>query len=354
MTPRAVAFAPGRINLIGEHTDYNDGLAVPFAVTLGVRITATALDEPRVEARALDLDQSDLFALSELGLDSADSPRDGGGTAGWRGFVRGAVSELQAAGVPVGGVRLEITGDVPRGSGLSSSAALSISLCLALAAVAGVQPPPQLELARLCQRIEHRWVGIQSGLLDQLASLFGGAGQAMLIDFRTLEVTALPLVLGDHRLVTLDSGERHEHSASGYNQRRLECAEACAALGIESLRDATLQDLAELPDPLRRRARHVITENARALAAVRALTDGDLNTIGELLNASHASLRDDYEVSTEAVEATVERLRAAGAIGARIVGGGFGGHVLALLGPTARPPAGSIEVAPGPGARLLA
>ena len=354
MTGRAVAFAPGRVNLIGEHTDYNDGLALAFAVTLGVRVTATALDEPRVEAQALDLEQAEAFALDELARDTlAQSKPDGNAATDWSRFVRGAVSELRTAGVPVRGARLEITGDVPRGSGLSSSAALSISLCLALTSAFGAEPPQRLELARLCQRIEHRWVGVQSGLLDQLASLFGGAGQALLIDFRTLEVTALPLVLGEHRLVTLDSGERHENSASGYNQRRRECAEACASLGIDSLRDATLDDLAALPEPLRRRVRHVVTENARVLAAVKALTDADLSTIGELLDASHASLRDDYEVSTDAVERTVLRLRAAGAIGARIVGGGFGGHVLALLPPGATPPAGAIEVAPGPGAHLV-
>ena len=343
MRARAVAFAPGRVNLIGEHTDYNDGLALPFAVTLGVRVSGTAVGEPRIEAHALDLGEVDAFELAA----------EPGGADGWRAFVRGAVAELLAAGVPVGGARLEITGDVPQGSGLSSSAALEVALCLVLIALSGADPLEPLELARIGQRIEHRWVGTRSGLLDQLASLFGRADHAVLIDFRSLGVEPLPLVLGEHRLVTLDSGERHANAASGYNRRRQECAQACAALGIASLRDARLEDLAGLPDPLRRRVRHVVAENARVLATVAALRAGDLAAVGALLDASHTSLRDDYEVSTEAVERAVARLRGAGAIGARVVGGGFGGHVLGLLAPGASPPAGAIPVAPGPGAQLL-
>jgi galactokinase len=341
---QTVAFAPGRVNLIGEHTDYNDGLALPFAVTLGVRVTGTPLDAPRIEARALDLDDEDVFELGGGGS---------GRVRGWRAFVRGAVAELQAGGLRIDGARLEITGDVPQGSGLSSSAALAVSLCLALLALSGAEPPERLELARICQRIENRWVGTQSGLLDQIASLFGRAEHAVLIDFRSFELKSLPLALGEYRLVTLDSGERHANAASGYNRRRQECAEACAALGIASLRDARFEDLPRLGEPIRRRARHVLTENARVLAAVTALEAGDLDALGALLDASHASLRDDYEVSTDAVERAVSRLRGAGAIGARVVGGGFGGHVLGLLPPGATAPADAIEVAPGPGAQLL-
>ncbi len=354
MTQPTVAFAPGRVNLIGEHTDYNDGLALPFAVTLGVRVTATAIAAPRIEARALDLDDEDVFELAgELGTDQPGRGSRTRSTDGWRAFVRGAVAELQAAGLRIGGARLEITGDVPRGSGLSSSAALAVSLCLALLALSGAEPPERLELARICQRIENGWVGTQSGLLDQIASLFGRAEHAVLIDFRSFELRSLPLTLGEYRLVTLDSGERHANAASGYNRRRQECADACAALGIASLRDARLEDLPRLGEPIRRRARHVLTENARVLAAVSALEADDLDALGALLNASHASLRDDYEVSTDAVERAVARLRGAGAIGARVVGGGFGGHVLGLLPAGATVPSDAIEVAPGPGAQLV-
>jgi galactokinase len=338
---RAIAFAPGRVNLIGEHTDYNDGLALPFAIEAGVTVRANATGGDRIEARALDLGRSDSFALE------SPSPRQG-----WRAFVRGAVAELRRAGVPLVGAALEVAGDVPRGAGLSSSAALEVSLCLALVALSGEPAPDRLALARICSRVENDWVGARTGLLDQIASLYGEPDQAVRIDFRSLEVTPTPLDLGDFRLVTLDSGERHKHAASGYNARRAECSEACERLGLESLRDATPQMADSLPAPLRERVLHVVTENERVDRAVAALSRGDMAQLGALIDASHASLRDYYEVSTPAVEATVLRLQRAGAAGARIVGGGFGGHVLGLLPPDVPIPDGAIEVRPGPGARV--
>ncbi|MGA2925333.1 MAG: galactokinase [Solirubrobacteraceae bacterium] len=336
------AFAPGRVNLIGEHTDYNDGLALPFAIDAGVTVRADALAGDRIEAFAADLDASDSFALRR--------PRR---VQGWRAFVRGAVAELRLAGVAVRPARLRISGSVPRGSGLSSSAALEVALCLALVHCSDASAPGRIELAQLCSRIESEWVGAQTGLLDQLASLYGERDRALLIDFRSLQVTTVALELAGHTLVTLDSGERHANAASGYNARRAQCAQACELLGIASLRDATLAQAERLPEPVARRARHVITENERVRQTVAALGRGDLAAVGRLLDASHASLRDCYEVSTPAVEAAVARLRDAGAIGARIVGGGFGGHVLGLLAPDATPPDGALEVRPGPGARLL-
>jgi galactokinase len=345
------AFAPGRVNLIGEHTDYNQGLSLPFAIADGVTVRATAGNGDRVEVLAADLDGHDSFALTD--------PRPVGG---WRAFVRGAAAELTRAGFELRGCRLEITGTVPRGSGLSSSAALEVALCLAMLGISGAQPGDRLDLARICSKVENDWVGAQTGLLDQIASLFGEQGSALRIDFRTLDVAPVPLELGDWTLVTLDSGERHANAprsngesedAPGYNQRRAECARAADLLGIESLRDATLQEAAELPAPLDARVRHVITENERVDATVAALKDGDLRRVGELLNESHASLRDDYEISTPAVEATVKRLEDAGAIGARIVGGGFGGHVLGLMAPGKRPPEGALTVTPGRGAHLI-
>ncbi len=336
------AFAPGRVNLIGEHTDYNDGLALPFAIEDGVTVTATLATGGLIEAIAIDLGERDSF--------DAASPQP---AAGWRAFVRGAAAELRDAGFDVRPARLELSGTVPRGSGLSSSAALEIALCLALLGLAGDEPPEAVALARICSAVEHRWVGAQTGLLDQLASLCGAAGTAVRIDFRSLAIERLPLALGEHRLVVLDSGERHAHAESGYNERRSECARACTALGIDSLRDAEPAAVEELPEPLRRRARHVLSENARVDAAVTALRAGDLDELGRLLDASHASLRDDYAVSTAAVELAVARLRDAGALGARIMGGGFGGSVLALLPPGAAAPAGAVEVRPGAGARLL-
>ena len=198
--------------------------------------------------------------------------------------------------------------------------------------------------------MENEWTGAHTGLLDQLASLCGSRDAALLIDFRSLEIEHVPLVLGDWRFAIVDSGERHSHASSGYNERREECARACELLGIRSLRDARAEQLGELPEPLARRARHVLEENERVLAAARAVDARDMDALGELLNASHASLRDLYEISTPAVEATVERMLVAGAAGARLIGGGFGGSVLGLFGPGARPPSDAIAVAPGPGA----
>ncbi len=342
MPDRATAFAPGRVNLIGEHTDYNDGLALPFAIEAGVTVHATALAEPRIEAVALDLDEVDEFPLH-------DPPR----ADGWPAFVRGVASELQDAGVVLQGARLEIAGTVPAGAGLSSSAALEGALALALTALADAPEPDRMDLAKLCSRVENDWVGARTGLLDQIASLFGQPRRALRIDFQTLDVQPVALELGDYRLVTLDSGQKHTLSGSGYNERRAECARACQDLGISSLRAATLAMADSLPEPLNRRARHVVTENGRVETAVRVLSQGDLPELGRLLDASHASLRDSYEISTPAVEAAVARLRHAGAIGARIVGGGFGGSVLGLLAPDAAVPAGAIRVSPGPGAGLI-
>jgi galactokinase len=338
----ATAFAPGRVNLIGEHTDYNQGLALPFAIAQGVTVRGRVLAEARIEAQACDLGERDAFALA-----------DPGAGEGWRAFVRGACAELAGIGLTLRGASLDISGNVARGAGLSSSAALEVALVLALVALAGAREPPRLELAKLCSRVENRWVGARTGLLDQIASLFGEAGHALLVDFRSLEVRGVALDLGGYRLITVDSGDRHSHARSGYNERRAECQAACRQLGISSLRDATLEMAATLPDPLARRARHVVSENARVLEAVAALDRRDVAGLGPLLDASHASLRDDYEVSTAAVEATVARLREAGATGARIVGGGFGGHVLALLPPGATLPNGACAVTPGPGARLV-
>jgi galactokinase len=340
---RAGAFAPGRVNLIGEHTDYNQGLALPFAIAEGITVRATAGNDQRIYAHALDYGEEDEFALAEA------MP-----TTGWRAFVRGVVTELRRAGYPLVGARLQIGGDLPPGGGLSSSAALEVALCLALLALIGAADADRVELARLCSRVESEWVGAQTGLLDQLASLYGAPDTALLIDFQALEVNPVPLRLdGGWRLVTLDSGEPHANVDSAYNERRAECSKACELLGVDSLREASRDAVERLPERLRRRARHVLGENVRVKDTVTALRADDLPTVGRLLNASHASLRDQYEVSTPAVEATVERLHQAGAAGARIVGGGFGGHVLGLLPAGARAPEGARQVHAGPSAHLL-
>jgi galactokinase len=340
------AFGPGRVNLIGEHTDYNDGLCLPFAIERGVTVRAEAIEGDRVLAHADDLGEDDEFPIADPGRDAS----------GWRAFVRGTVGELAAAGHAVGATRLHFSGDVPRGSGLSSSAALSTALALALIALGGEGGAPDLdrrELARLCSRVENDWVGAQTGLLDQLAALFGREGHALRLDCRDLAIDAVPLDLRGWTLAVAPSGHEHVHAGSGYNERRAECRAACAALGIATLRDAPADAPSRLPPPLDRRVRHVLTENARVDAAVAALRAGDLPALATLLDASHASLRDDYEVSVDAVERTVERLKHAGAAGARIVGGGFGGSVLALFPPDTAPPPDATAVEPAGCARVL-
>jgi galactokinase len=332
------AFAPGRVNLIGEHTDYNEGLCLPFALERGVTVTATPLNSGNeVEVSATDLAENDRFSL--IAPDAAD---------GWRAYVRGAVAELRRDGIEIEPCRLEITSDLPREAGLSSSAALTVATCLAL----GAGDLDRVELARLCSRVENDWTGAQTGLLDQLAVLCSEAGHAIRIDMRDLDVSPVPLELAGHTLVTLDSGAPRSLAASGYNERRAECARACEILGIDSLRDASAA--AGLPHPLDRRVRHVLTENERVDAAVAALESGDLEELGRLLDASHTSLRDDYEVSTPEVERAVAACKEAGALGARIMGGGFGGAVLALFPPGREPPSGAVPVSPGPAARFAA
>lgn len=357
---RVVAFAPGRVSLLGEHTDYNDGLSLPCSIAAGVTVTAERIEaggaDRRIEVRALDVGEADEFSLDEPAA-----------TDGWRAFARGTVAELRRAGIALCPARLTIAGDVPRGAGLGSSAALGVALSLALLRLggAGARLEP-IEIARVCARVENDWVGARTGLLDQIASLCGTREAALMIDFRTLAIETVPLRLDGWRLVTVDSGERHANAASasaspsagaassGYNVRRAECARACALLGVESLRDAGAEASERLPEPLRRRVRHVRTENDRVRAGVRCLRSGDLRGLGALLNASHRSLRDDYGVSTPALEAAVGLLVHGGAAGARVIGGGFGGSVLGLMPADAEPPAAARVVEPGPGALACA
>ena len=321
---RAWAFAPGRVNLIGEHTDYNDGLCLPFAIDMGVTVTAELREGPEVVAPGL----------------APDDP-----------YLRGTVAELRALGVELPGCTIAVSSNVPPGAGLSSSAALCVALALALCGAVRADPPPTVELARLCSRVERDHAGADTGLLDQLASLLGEAGHALRLDVRTLQWEQVELDLGGNVLALLDSGAPRDLASSGYNERREECRRAAGLLGVESLRDAT--DGGSLPEPLDRRVRHVVSENARVADAVAALRDADAAALGGLLDASHQSLRDDYEVSVPEVERTVDACHEAGALGARIMGGGFGGSVLALFPPGADPPEGAIPVSPGPGARLL-
>ena len=252
------ARGPGRVNLLGEHTDYNAGLCLPFAVEAGVTVEAEATGTGEVEANALAYGEDDRF-------DAADPPA----AEGWRAFVRGTVAELGAAGVSVPGARLRIDSDLPEGAGLSSSAALGSALCLALLAVAGTPEPERRELARLCSRVENDWVGARTGMLDQMAAFFGELGHALLLDCRDLETEQVPLELGGWTLGVADSGARHTHAESGYNERRRECERAAAALGVETLRDAD-ETQARKPARAARQARAARPARERARAPRRA------------------------------------------------------------------------------------
>jgi galactokinase len=345
MTGRVTAFAPGRVNLIGEHTDYNGGLSLPFAIDRGITVAAEPLAGDEVEAHALDLGELDRFSLEAV------EP-----AAGWRAYVRGAAAELVAGGHRLRGARILIRSELPSGGGLASSAALTIAASLALLGVAEEPAPEPSVLAGLCAKVENVWAGAHTGLLDQLAILCSRPEHAVRLDTATLTVEAVRLSLGDWTLWLLDSGARHAHAhgdgRGGYNARREECRAACALLGTVSLSEAAVGAAAALPDPLDRRVQHVLSENARVEDMAEALRRSDLEEAGRLLDEGHASLRDDYEVSVPPVEDAVERLHAAGARGARMVGGGFGGHVLGLFPPGADPPPDAWPVRATGGARL--
>lgn len=319
--PRFIAEAPGRVNLIGEHTDYNDGFVLPVAIDRTVAVAIAPREDSRVRVQSVDRDQRDDFSL-----DNARRHPMGG----WRNYVRGVLWALLDSQHPLRGVDLSISGDVPQGAGLSSSAALELALAGAICAASGVELPPR-EMALLCQRAEHMYAGVQCGIMDQFAAALGREGCALFIDCQSLETEDVPLPNGV-AIVVIDSKLPRELAGTPYNQRRDQCAEAARALGLTSLRSAHDSQIESLPDDLRRRARHVVTENARVLAAKAALRDGDCGTLGLLFAESHASLRDGFEASTPEIDLLVELANAApGAIGARLTGGGFGGCTVNLV-----------------------
>jgi len=322
-----VAEAPGRVNLIGEHTDYNEGHVLPLAIDRTVAVAA-ARRKGDIRARALDCGEEDQFPTEGV------APTMGGG---WRNYVRGVAWALAEAGHRLRGLDLAFTGDVPVGAGLSSSAALEVALAAAFAAASDLSLDRR-ELALLAQRAENGFVGVQCGIMDQLAAVFGEEGHALLIDCRSLEIEPLPLALEERgvAVVVVDSAVRRSLGDSAYNERRRECAEAAAALGAPALRDVSAQALeawrAGLPEAIYRRARHVVTEEVRVTAAAGALRRGDLETLGRLLYESHESLRDDFEVSCPETDLLVELAAAVdGVLGARLTGAGFGGCTVNLV-----------------------
>jgi galactokinase len=330
-TPARVFRAPGRTNLIGEHTDYNDGFVFPAAID---RATWIAI-APR-EDRMMKIHSEHFNETIELKIDdSATTPRKH-----WSDYVRGVAIVLQNAGVALKGADILIRSDVPLGAGLSSSASLEVAAAFAFTALAG-RELPRLEIAQLCQRAENEFVGAHVGIMDQFVACFGKSGHAIFLDCRTLAHEAVPLLPAEIRLVLCNTMVKHSIAAGDYNSRRQNCEDAVARLakvvpGVRALRDVTPEILQQhahlLSDILYKRARHVVTENARVLAARDALIDGDLETLGELMQESHASLRDDYEVSCRELDVMADLgNNFSGCLGARMTGGGFGGCTINLV-----------------------
>jgi len=332
--PTHLVRAPGRVNLIGEHTDYNDGFVLPMALERAAWIALAPREDGVVRLAADDLDQQGTFAVATArSRDARGDARDPRG--GWLEYPRGVAWALQDLGHTLTGFDGALASDVPRGAGLSSSAAVELAVAAAFAASSGFAWDPPT-IARAMQRVENLWVGVQSGIMDQLIGAAGVAGHALLIDCRDLSLRPVPLPDGV-AVVVLDTDTRRTLVGSAYDDRRAACTRVAHELDARALRDADVDDLAaaaERLDPVDlRRARHVIGENARTLEAADALADGDVARLGRLMDASHASLRDDYEVSSPALDAIVAAARAApGCLGARMTGAGFGGCAVALVG----------------------
>ena len=324
--PEGVWQAPGRANLIGEHTDYNQGWVLPFALDRGVLVAAACRHDGMLVIRSRQAPGEP----ATLPLATVAPGR----VTGWAAYPAGVAWALREAGHPVGGASLAIDSTLPQGAGLSSSAALECAVALALTGLYGLDVP-RPDLAILARRAENDFVGVPSGIMDQSASLLCQASHALLLDCRSGEGSAVPLepAAAGLALLIVDTGARHALGDGRYALRRSECDRAASALGVRCLRDVAGADAADgLADPvLRRRARHVITENHRVEQAVALLRAGDLAGAGELLCASHASLRDDFEISWPEADATVSAAMDAGAAGARMIGGGFGGSVIALV-----------------------
>jgi galactokinase len=325
--PTVAASAPGRVNLIGEHTDYNGGFVLPTAIPQRTRVELA----PRGDAAA---------RVWSAAVDAEAPPRAyrvGGEarTGDWLDYVQGVTWALRDAGHAVAGFDARLESNVPLGSGLSSSAALEVGLLRALRAAFALALE-DVQLAVLGQRAENQFVGAQVGIMDQMAASLADVGTALFLDTRTLAHERVPLP-SSLEVGVIDSGVSHSHASGDYNTRRAECERACALLGVVQLRDLSLDDLPRLtalPEPLGRRARHVVTEDARVLEAVAALRAGDLRRLGELFDASQASMRDDYGVSKPEIDLLVELSQAEPDVyGARLTGGGFGGSIVLLARP---------------------
>ncbi|MEW5785032.1 MAG: galactokinase [Bacillota bacterium] len=325
--------APGRVNLIGEHTDYNEGFVMPAAIEQAIEISAHSRSDRQIIAGAAGFGPRLSFSLDQL-----EPPR---GKPAWLDYLKAVCWALGEPGYTVHGADLSIESSIPIGAGLSSSAALEVAVAAALAALSGLTIPPT-ELALLCQKAESEFVGVHCGIMDQFAVTLGLENHALLLDCRSLEYSQIPLELGEQRLLIVDSRVERTLSGSAYNRRRAECEAAvrrladCAGWPIRSLRDVALEEVKEarrfLPKTLYQRSRYVVEENSRVREAAAALCGGDLASFGYFMSRSHAGLRDLYQVSCPELDLIVETaLAVPGVMGARMTGAGFGGCAVALL-----------------------
>jgi galactokinase len=328
--PAIVVAAPGRVNLIGEHTDYNEGYVFPVAIDRYICVAAAPQKDRHVSLRALNLGEGDAFSLSEIER----------GEKGWSNYPRGVALEIEKAGYRLQGMEAIIWGDLPMKAGLSSSAALEVAVAYTFQQLSDLQIRP-LDLALLCQRAENEFVGLRCGLMDQLTVVWGKEGHALLIDCRSLTYEPIPIPSGVSVVVT-DTKKERGLVDSQYNARRKECEEGARLLGVPSLRYISLEELQKregnLPPLIRRRVRHAVSENQRTLEAKEALKGGDLEAFGRLMYDSHHSLRYDFEVSCFELDTLVEAARkVSGVYGSRLTGAGFGGCTVSLVAQEAVP-----------------
>ena len=339
--PKFIVRAPGRVNLIGEHTDYNDGFVLPMAIDRAVWIALRPRSDEKVNIHSLD--------ISTTLNTSLETPSHTKGTTdsvfdlhsltkgeGWVEYIKGVAYELQNAGYKLKGFDAVMTGDVPHGAGLSSSAAVELATARAFAAVSGFAWDTA-QMAKLAQKAENEWVGVNCGIMDQMASAASREGYALFLDCRSLEYQFAPLP-ENTSVVILDTSTRRGLVDSAYNERRSQCEEAARWFGVKALRDVSLKEIRDwrlesgMSETVLKRARHIVTENARVLEAVQIMKAGNVKRLGELFNASHDSLRDDFEVTNKALNQIVEcALEQSSCYGARMTGAGFGGCAVALV-----------------------
>ena len=325
--PALIAHAPGRVNIIGEHTDYNEGFVFPAAINFGTWVAANKREDNDIVVTAMDYEnQQNRFSLSEINYDEEQ---------GWANYVRGVVKVLKEAIPDFGGANLLVTGNVPQGAGLSSSASFEVAILKALSALYEL-PLDGVQAALLGQKAENTFVGCSCGIMDQLISAMGNEGMAMLLDCQSLAIEHSPLP-DSHQIVIINSNVKRGLVDSEYNLRRQQCEQGASLLGVSSLREATMEMLegakAHMPEVVYRRAKHIVTENARTLAASQALKAGDIETVSEAMAQSHISMRDDFEITVRPIDYLVEIISEVlgKSGGVRMTGGGFGGCVVALV-----------------------